>query len=125
LGSVVGETEADTVAAAEEDRLVIELLRTPGLSIKYLDEPTKEMIRRFLRRTHTEKGVSLMDITKMIGNKTSGYTSWLTRQLGVQPRPFEEARLKAIKEKRRKYERKPFDGTDADKAYLLDSGMVT
>jgi hypothetical protein len=37
----------------------------------------------------------------------------------VQRRPFEEARLKAIYEKRRKYERKPFDGTDEDKAYLL------
>jgi hypothetical protein len=28
-------------------------------------------------------------------------------------------RLKAIKEKRRKYERKPFDGTDDDEAYLI------
>jgi hypothetical protein len=55
----------------------------------------------------------------MIGNKTSGYTSWLCKQLGVPARPFEEARLKGIKEKRRKYERKPFDGTDEDKAYLL------
>jgi hypothetical protein len=105
--------------AADEDRRVIELLRTPGLSIKHLDEQTKERVRRFIQRTHIEKGVSLVDIAKMIGNKTSGYTSWLTRQLGGQPRPFEEARLKAIKEKRRKYERKPFDGTRADRAYLL------
>jgi hypothetical protein len=55
----------------------------------------------------------------MIGNKTSGYTSWLARRVGVQPRPFEESRLKAIREKRRKYERIPFDGTDEDKAYML------
>jgi hypothetical protein len=106
-------------ADQEEDRQVIELLRTPGLSIKYLDEPTREKIRRFIRRTHIEKGVALMDVAKMIGNKTSGYTSWLTRQLGMQPRPFEEARLKAIKEKRRKYERRPFDGTKEDRTYLL------
>ena len=107
---------ADT---AEEDRRVIELPRTPGLSIKYLDEETKERIRVFIRRTHIEKGVSLGDVAKLIGNKTSGYTSWLTRQLGIQPRAFEEARLKAIKEKCRKYERKPFDGTEEDMGYLL------
>src|SRR5208283_2452106 len=84
-----------------------------------LDEPTKDRIRRFIQRTHIEKGVSLVDVAKMIGNKTGGYTSWLTRQLGMQARPFEEARLKAIKEKRRKYERRPFDGTKEDRAYLL------
>src|SRR5207245_8394163 len=56
---------------------------------------------------------------KLIGNKTSGYTSWLTRQLGIQPRDFEDARLAGIHKKVRKYERKPFDGTEEDKAYLL------
>jgi hypothetical protein len=102
-----------------EDAKVIELLRTPGLSIKYLDEENRERIRAFLVRNHVEKGVSLGDVAKMIGNKTSGYTSWLARQLDVQPRPFEEARLKGIREKVRKYERKPFDGSEGDKAYLL------
>ncbi len=70
-------------------------------------------------RLHHERGVSLSDIAKLIGNKTSGYTSWLCKQLGVEARPFEESRLKAIREKRRKYERLPFDGTDEDRAYLL------
>ncbi len=114
-----GQTADAITTDQEEDKLVIELLRTPGLSIKYLDEPTKERIRRFIQRTHIEKGVSLCDVAKMIGNKTSGYTSWLTAQLEIQARPFEEARLKAIKEKRRKYERRPFDGTKEDRAYLL------
>jgi LAGLIDADG-like domain len=114
-----GEKVADATPHPEEDRQIIELLRTPGLSIKYLDEPTKERIRSFIRRTHVERGVSLSDVSKLIGNKTSGYTSWLTRQLGLQARPFEEARLRAIKEKRRKYERRPFDGTKEDRAYLL------
>ena len=98
---------------------MIELLRTPGLSIRYLDGDTKERIRRFVLRKHIEEGLSLGDLAKLIGNKTSGYTSWLTRQLGIQPRPFEEARLKGIREKVRKYERKPFNGTDGDKSYLL------
>jgi len=95
------------------------LLRRPGLSIKYLDDETKERIRGFIRRNHVDKGMSLGDMAKLIGNKTSGYTSWLTRQLGIQPRAFEEARLKGIHEKVRKYERKPFDGTEEDKSYLL------
>ena len=98
---------------------MIELLRTPGLSIKHLDEDRRDLIRRFVLRKHVEEGLSLGDLAKLIGNKTSGYTSWLTRQLGIQPRPFEEARLKGIHEKVRKYERKPFDGMDEDRAYLL------
>ncbi len=102
-----------------EDSEVIALLRTPGLSIKYLDAATKERIRLFIQRKHVDQGMSLGDVAKLIGNKTSGYTSWLSRQVGVQPRAFEEARLKGIREKVRKYDRPPFDGTDEDRAYLL------
>ncbi len=102
----------------KRDSLLV-LLRTKGLSIKELDLERKEEIRQFLDYLHNSKGLSLNDIAKLIGNKTSGYTSWLCRQLGVRSRPFEEARLKGIREKRRKYERRPFDGTDEDKAYLL------
>jgi hypothetical protein len=102
-----------------EENQVIELLRTPKLSIKYLDEEKKQMIRQFIQHLHHEKGISLSDIAKLIGNKTSGYTSWLARQLGIQSRDFEEARLAGIHKKVRKYERRPFDGTDEDKAYLL------
>jgi hypothetical protein len=109
--------------AAESQRSneteVLALMRTPGLSVKNLDPATKEKIRRYIFAKHIEQGVSLSDIAKLIGNKTSGYTSWLTRQLGIQPRDFEEARLKGIHEKVRKYERKPFEGTDEDKAYML------
>ncbi|HYB45265.1 MAG TPA: LAGLIDADG family homing endonuclease, partial [Nitrososphaerales archaeon] len=114
-----GDTAVDKSWLTEEEREVIELLRTPKLSIKYMDEPTKQRIRRVIQQLHHEKGVSLSDIARLIGNKTSGYTSWLTRHLGIQPRGFEEARLKGIHEKVRKYERKPFDGTDEDKAYTL------
>jgi len=105
---------------ASTEAEVLALLRTPGLSIKNLDPATKEKIRLYILAKHIEQGVSLSDIAKLIGNKTSGYTSWLTRQLGIQPRPFEEARLEGIHKKVRKHERKPFDGTDEDKAYLLE-----
>jgi hypothetical protein len=98
---------------------LLALLRTKGLSIKGLDDGKKEELRFFIDYLHNTKGLSLNDVAKLIGNKTSGYTSWLCRQLGVRRRPFEEARLKGIREKRRKYERKPFDGTDEDRAYLL------
>jgi hypothetical protein len=104
---------------AETQEAMLALLRTKGLSIKELDEKRRDELRGFMEYLHLTKGVSLSDIAKLIGNKTSGYTSWLCRQLGVQARPFEEARLKGIREKRRKYERRPFDGTDEDKAYLL------
>ena len=95
------------------------LLRTKGLSIKELDEKRKKELRDFLDYLHNTRGMSLTDVAKLIGNKTSGYTSWVCQKLDVKRRPFEEARLKGIREKRRKYERRPFDGTDEDKAYLL------
>jgi hypothetical protein len=106
-----------TLDSHQDDLLV--LLRKKGLSIKRLDEGKKGELRAFLDYLHNNRGMSLTDVAKLIGNKTSGYTSWLCAQLGVQTRPFEEARLKGIHEKRRKYERRPFDGTDEDKAYLL------
>jgi len=107
------------VATSKEDEKLLALLRTKGLSIKNLDDGARDELRALLDKLCNSKGMSLNDLAKLIGNKTSGYTSWLCRQLGVAVKPFEEARLKGIKEKRRKYERKPFDGTDEDRAYLL------
>ncbi|HEY6283371.1 MAG TPA: LAGLIDADG family homing endonuclease [Nitrososphaerales archaeon] len=105
--------------ALELQAELLALMRTKGLSIKYLDDKRKGELHQFLTYLHDAKGMSLNDVANLIGNKTSGYTSWLFRRLGVPCRPFEEARLKGIKEKRRKYERKPFDGTEEDRAYLL------
>ena len=95
------------------------LLRTRGLSIKEMDGEQRARLRDLMVELHLRRGMSLTDIARVIGNKTSGYTSWLCRQLEVKARPFEEARLKGIREKRRKYERRPFDGTEEDKAYML------
>jgi len=39
----------------------------------------KDELRRFLIFLHVEKGMSLNDVAILIGNKTSGYTSWLFR----------------------------------------------
>ena len=119
VGAEPGRQGDEAVRLAEEESAVLELLRTPNLSIEHLDPPTKEMVRLYILKKHIEQGVSLGDIAKLIGNKTSGYTSWLTRQLGIQPRAFEEARLNGIHEKVRKYERRPFEGTDEEKAYML------
>ena len=98
---------------------MLQLLREPGLSIKTMDELQKAKVRRAIHELHIEQGVSLSDLAKLIGSKTSGYTSWVCRQLGVQARDFEEARLAGIHKKVRKYERKPFDGSDELKAYML------
>lgn len=98
---------------------MLALMRTKGLSVRGLDGETRAALKGFVSALHVEGGMSLTDLAKLIGNKTSGYTSWLCRELGVKARPFEEARLRGIREKRRKYERRPFDGTDEDRAYLL------
>ncbi len=106
-------------ALDDSQERLLALLRTKGLSIKDLDPTKRAQLRGLMDHLHNGQGLSLNDIAKLLGNKTSGYTSWLCRQLGVKRRPFEEARLKGIREKRRKYERRPFDGTDEDRAYLL------
>jgi hypothetical protein len=110
---------AYSVGLNGEEKAVIELLRTPNLSIEHLDLETKGRIRAVIEELHLRRGISLTDVANLIGNKTSGYTSWMTGQLGTKPRDFEEARLDGIHKKVRKYERKPFDGKDEDKAYLL------
>ncbi|MBI3115807.1 MAG: LAGLIDADG family homing endonuclease [Thaumarchaeota archaeon] len=110
--------ESTTPSPAEE-RAVVELLRAPNLSIKHMEKPAKRRVDAVLRHLYHERGLSQADIAKLIGNKTSGYVSDLFRQLGVQARDFEQARLEAVSEKLRKYERKSFDGTDEDKAYML------
>jgi LAGLIDADG-like domain len=107
------------VALDPDQELLLSLLRARGLSIKELDAGRRSELRSLMEHLHLTLGLSLNDVAKLIGNKTSGYTSWLCRQLGVRARPFEEARLKGIREKRRKHERRPFDGTDEDMAYLL------
>ena len=50
-----GDTAVDKSWLTEEEREVIELLRTPKLSIKYMDEPTKQRIRRVIQQLHHEK----------------------------------------------------------------------
>ena len=113
----MGQSSEAEQRCSEQDVLL--LLRSKGLSIKHLDPETKQRIRDVLFQWYVEEEASQGDIAKIIGNKTSGYVSWLAKQLGVKARDFEEARLKGIHEKVRKYERKPFSGTDEDKAYML------
>ena len=91
---LVHEGELDDV-----QRSLLALIRTKGFSVKYMDETKKGELRRFLLFLHVEKGMSLNDVAVLVGNKTSGYTSWLYKQLGIEYRPFEEARLKGIRER--------------------------
>lgn len=124
---LAGRPEASELAAnpgephplTPEESAVIELLRTPGLSIEHLDAETKRRVRIVVEELHLRRRVSLTDIAELIGNKTSGYVSWMARELGIKPREFEEARLEGVHKKVRKYERRPFDGGDEDRAYLL------
>lgn len=56
------------------------LMRTNGFSVEYMDEARKEELRMFLVFLHVEKAMSLNDVANMVGNKTSGYTSWLLQE---------------------------------------------
>ncbi len=102
-----------------EEGAVLELLRVPNLSIEHLNELAKKRVDAVMRRLYHERRLSENDISHLIGNKTGGYVAWLFGLLGIPTRDFEEARITAIGEKVRIYERKPFDGTDEDKAYML------
>lgn len=42
----------------------------------------------FLDKLYNERGLSLSDISRLTGNRTSGYASWLCGGLGVQVRPL-------------------------------------
>jgi hypothetical protein len=115
-----GREQADdsTLLTAEEGA-VIELLRNKDLSIRHIDFEVKVRIRVAMEQLHWTRELSLNDIADLVGNKTSGYSSWLFNQLDLRPRPFEEARLKGVAKHLRIYQRRPFDGTDEDKAYIL------
>lgn len=109
---------APHIVLTQEQREVAELLSTPKPKWWSMDETGKQKIRNFIQHLHIERGISLTDLGKLVG-KSSGYMSYMARKLGIKPRDFEEARLAGIRQKVRKYERKPFDGTDEDKGYLL------
>jgi hypothetical protein len=101
-----------------EEEAVLELLRNGGLSINRLDADIRGRVKVVMEFLYFERGLSFTDIAPPIG-KTSGTVSRIFEMLGIKPRPREEARRKGIIEKHRKHERKPFDGTDEDKAYIL------
>jgi hypothetical protein len=61
-------------ADPSSDEEVLALLRTRGLSIRSLDPTTREKVRLYVSRKHLEEGLSLGDIARQIGNKTSGYS---------------------------------------------------
>ena len=101
-----------------EEKAVIELLAIPQLSIKHMDEITRGRIRAVMGNLQRVRGMSLNDIARLIENRTSADVSRWFEELGIEAPPFDEARRRGII-MHRKYPRKPFDGTDEDKAYLL------
>ncbi len=111
--------ESTSQDMSAEAGAVLELLRVPNLSIEHLDELAKRRVDAVMRHLYHRRGLSESDIAKLIGKKSRGYVAWLFGLLAIPTRDFEEARIKAIGDKVRKYERKPFDGKDEDKAYLL------
>jgi hypothetical protein len=109
----------ELVGLTAEEKAVIELLQYKNLSIRHLDPETKGRVKAAMEGLHWTRGLSLNDIADSVGNKTSGYSSYLFKELGIKARPFEEARLKGVVNHLRMYERRPFAGTDSGKAYIL------
>jgi uncharacterized coiled-coil DUF342 family protein len=77
----------------EREELLI-LLRKKNLRISRLTEQTKQRLKVLVEKLHRDEMLSLNDISSLIGNKTSGYVSWLMKKLGIKAIGFEESRLR-------------------------------
>jgi hypothetical protein len=101
----------------QEEREALSFLRaSKRVDLRWLSEGEKAKIRRVLDRLHNGKKVSLLQISKEVGRS---YTAiWgLCRSLGIQTRGVAEAQANSAVV-RSKHERRPFDGTEEDRAYM-------
>jgi hypothetical protein len=82
-----------------------------------LSEEHKVRIRNVIHQLHNTKKLSLLQISKEVGRS---YTAiWgLCRALDIKTRSVAEADRNSIAI-RSKHKRKPFDGTEEEKAYIL------
>ena len=63
-------------------------MRKKGLSVSTLGDHDRLLLKAELERWYVDQGLSQGDIAELIGNKTSGYVSWLFSRLGVKARDF-------------------------------------
>src|SRR4029077_15056091 len=101
----------------EESEVLALLARTRRVDKRWLDDEEVQRIRKVLIKLHNVKMLSLLRISKEIG---CSYTKvWgLCRALEVPTRGVAEADRHASGQ-RRKRPKRPFDGIDEEKAYML------
>src|SRR5437870_13280268 len=101
----------------EESEVLALLAQIRRVDKRWLSDEEQQRIRRVLDKLHNVKMLSLLSISKEIG---CSYTKvWgLCRALEVPTRGRAEADRNSAAE-RSKRPKRPFDGTDEDKAYML------
>src|SRR6266550_2819802 len=113
-----GFSSSSRIEFSQEELEVLALLaQIRRVDKRWLDDRDKQKIRRVLDKLHNVKMLSLLRISKEIG---CSYTKvWgLCRALGVPTRGRAEADRNSAPE-RSKRPKRPFDGTDEEKAYIL------
>jgi hypothetical protein len=113
-----GFSSSSSIEFSQEESEVLALLaQTRRVDKRWLDDKEVQRIRRVLDRLHNLKMLSLLRISKEVG---CSYTKvWgLCRALGVPTRGRAEADRNSAPE-RSKRPKRPFDGTDEEKAYIL------
>lgn len=106
----------EALAALQHSQTVRKLSSLKRVDFRWLDEQTIEELRQLFSHLYSSKGLSTTEIAKALG-KSQLFAWSMCRRLGVVTRTAEEGgRLYAPK--RTKNIRRPFDGTNLDRAYL-------
>ena len=109
---------SDTQLSDEEREVLSFLAKTKRVDVRWLGEEQKQRIGKVLDELHNTKKLSLLQISSTLGKS---YTKiWgLCRALQVHTRTVAEADSNSAV-LRSKHQRKAFDGTEEDKAYMTE-----
>ncbi|MGA2664981.1 MAG: hypothetical protein ABSF83_08565 [Nitrososphaerales archaeon] len=117
LADGTGAAQSGSLELTQEEAEALAFLRgSKRVDLRWMNEEQRQRIETVLDGLHNGKRVSLLRISKEAGRS---YTAiWgLCRALGVPTRGVAEAD-KLSAESRSKHKRRPFDGTQEDRAYL-------
>ncbi len=102
----------------EDEREVLDFLaNSKRVDLRWLNEDRKTKIKTVIDGLHNGKKLSLLQISKEVGR--SYMAIWgLCRALEIRTRSVAEAQSNSA-ESRSKHKRRPFGGTEEDRAYML------
>lgn len=116
---------AGVVYTQAEREVLSFLAASKRADLRWLSEERRAKLRTALDGLHNGKKISLLRISKDVGR--SCFSIWgLCRSLGIHTRGVAEAQANSAVT-RSKHRRRPFDGTEEDRAYKLGfkNGDVT